>query len=119
MGAFVCDVCSDIGELPYRWKVRLLLGRTAPSHTHQILHLLSRFVYCHPVKNFLHFLQRYQGVIAPNQDLELGEGYLSLSRHFSGLQILIDASNGASDYGNKFGEPLIQVCSQISILLLL
>ena len=24
-----------------------------------------------------------------------------------GLQILIDASNGASDYGNKFGEPLI------------
>ncbi|KAL6009834.1 hypothetical protein ACLOJK_000264 [Asimina triloba] len=24
------------------------------------------------------------------------------------LQILIDASNGASDYGNKFGEPLIQ-----------
>lgn len=23
------------------------------------------------------------------------------------LQILIDASNGASDYGNKFGEPLI------------
>ena len=27
----------------------------------------------------------------------------------SPLQILIDASNGASDYGNKFGEPLIQV----------
>ncbi|XP_017241600.1 probable phosphoribosylformylglycinamidine synthase, chloroplastic/mitochondrial [Daucus carota subsp. sativus] len=24
------------------------------------------------------------------------------------LQILIDASNGASDYGNKFGEPMIQ-----------
>ena len=23
------------------------------------------------------------------------------------MQILIDASNGASDYGNKFGEPLI------------
>lgn len=23
------------------------------------------------------------------------------------LQILIDASNGASDYGNKFGEPLV------------
>lgn len=23
------------------------------------------------------------------------------------LQILIDASNGASDYGNKFGEPLL------------
>lgn len=23
------------------------------------------------------------------------------------LQILLDASNGASDYGNKFGEPLI------------
>ncbi|MBV7591636.1 hypothetical protein KVQ90_24570, partial [Escherichia coli] len=26
----------------------------------------------------------------------------------SPLQILIDASDGASDYGNKFGEPLIQ-----------
>eukprot|EP00898_Chlorokybus_atmophyticus_P001653 jgi/Chlat1/2489/Chrsp175S02366 len=26
----------------------------------------------------------------------------------SPLQIMIDASNGASDYGNKFGEPLIQ-----------
>lgn len=25
----------------------------------------------------------------------------------SPLQILIDASNGASDYGNKFGEPMI------------
>lgn len=25
----------------------------------------------------------------------------------SPMQILIDASNGASDYGNKFGEPLI------------
>lgn len=24
-----------------------------------------------------------------------------------GGQILIDASNGASDYGNKFGEPLV------------
>lgn len=30
------------------------------------------------------------------------------------LQILIDASNGASDYGNKFGEPLIQVLFQAS-----
>ena len=29
------------------------------------------------------------------------------------LQILIDASNGASDYGNKFGEPLIQVLYQL------
>ena len=26
----------------------------------------------------------------------------------SPLQILIDASNGASDYGNKFGEPVVQ-----------
>jgi phosphoribosylformylglycinamidine (FGAM) synthase-like enzyme len=31
----------------------------------------------------------------------------------SPLQILIDASNGASDYGNKFGEPLIQVRLQL------
>ena len=23
------------------------------------------------------------------------------------MQILIDASNGASDYGNKFGEPVV------------
>lgn len=27
----------------------------------------------------------------------------------SPLQIEINASNGASDYGNKFGEPIIQV----------
>lgn len=25
----------------------------------------------------------------------------------SPLQIIIDASNGASDYGNKFGEPIV------------
>ncbi|KAK3028332.1 hypothetical protein RJ639_037794 [Escallonia herrerae] len=30
------------------------------------------------------------------------------SNFASPLQILIDASNGASEYGNKFGEPLIQ-----------
>jgi len=30
----------------------------------------------------------------------------------SPLQILIDASNGASDYGNKFGEPLICGCTR-------
>ena len=29
------------------------------------------------------------------------------SRFASALSILVDASNGASDYGNKFGEPLI------------
>jgi len=27
----------------------------------------------------------------------------------SPLKIIIDASDGASDYGNKFGEPMIQV----------
>ena len=27
--------------------------------------------------------------------------------HPSRVQILIDASNGASDYGNKFGEPVV------------
>ncbi|KAL0341376.1 UNVERIFIED_CONTAM: putative phosphoribosylformylglycinamidine synthase, chloroplastic/mitochondrial [Sesamum radiatum] len=34
----------------------------------------------------------------------------------SPLQILIDASNGASDYGNKFGEPLIQGEPEIGML---
>lgn len=29
------------------------------------------------------------------------------SNFASPLQIIIEASNGASDYGNKFGEPLI------------
>lgn len=28
---------------------------------------------------------------------------------------MIDASNGASDYGNKFGEPLIQVSATAEI----
>ena len=37
-----------------------------------------------------------------------GEGEVYPSNLASPLQILIDASNGASDYGNKFGEPLVQ-----------
>jgi len=36
------------------------------------------------------------------------EGFKYPSNLASPLQILIDASNGASDYGNKFGEPMIQ-----------
>ncbi len=36
----------------------------------------------------------------------------------SPLQILIEASNGASDYGNKFGEPLIQgFCRSFGLVL--
>merc|ERR1719230_1245988 len=34
-------------------------------------------------------------------------GFRYPSNMASPLQILIDSSNGASDYGNKFGEPLI------------
>jgi len=34
--------------------------------------------------------------------------YLYPTNLASPLQIEINASNGASDYGNKFGEPLIQ-----------
>ncbi len=36
------------------------------------------------------------------------KGFVSPSNLASGLEIEIEASNGASDYGNKFGEPLIQ-----------
>lgn len=43
------------------------------------------------------------GVDAPWEDKEFG--YPENLR--SPLRILIDASNGASDYGNKFGEPVI------------
>ena len=43
------------------------------------------------------------------QAWEAPEGdFLYPSNLASPLQILIDASNGASDYGNKYGEPLIQ-----------
>ncbi|KAJ0765549.1 putative phosphoribosylformylglycinamidine synthase [Helianthus annuus] len=45
-----------------------------------------------------------EGAYAPWED----ESFDYPSHLASPLQILIDASNGASDYGNKFGEPLIQ-----------
>ncbi|BBG95934.1 purine biosynthesis 4, partial [Prunus dulcis] len=45
-----------------------------------------------------------EGSYAPWED----SSFVYPSNLASPLQILIDASNGASDYGNKFGEPLIQ-----------
>ncbi|KAI7726414.1 hypothetical protein M8C21_027352 [Ambrosia artemisiifolia] len=45
-----------------------------------------------------------EGAYAPWED----ESFDYPSHLASPLQILVDASNGASDYGNKFGEPLIQ-----------
>ncbi|KAK4799192.1 hypothetical protein SAY86_024557 [Trapa natans] len=45
-----------------------------------------------------------EGTYAPWED----PSFTYPSNLASPLQILIDASNGASDYGNKFGEPLIQ-----------
>ncbi|CAO2816801.1 unnamed protein product [Amaranthus hypochondriacus] len=45
-----------------------------------------------------------EGSYAPWED----QSFIYPSNLASPLQILIDASNGASDYGNKFGEPLIQ-----------
>ncbi|ERN07418.1 probable phosphoribosylformylglycinamidine synthase, chloroplastic/mitochondrial [Amborella trichopoda] len=47
---------------------------------------------------------RMEGSYAPWED----PSFIYPSNLASPLQILIDASNGASDYGNKFGEPLIQ-----------
>ncbi|CAN6464537.1 unnamed protein product [Victoria cruziana] len=44
------------------------------------------------------------GAYAPWED----DSFSYPSNLASPLQILIDSSNGASDYGNKFGEPLIQ-----------
>lgn len=44
------------------------------------------------------------GGIAPWED----SSFVYPNNLASPLQILIDASDGASDYGNKFGEPLIQ-----------
>ncbi|GLJ28241.1 hypothetical protein SUGI_0554860 [Cryptomeria japonica] len=45
-----------------------------------------------------------EGSTSPWEDLSFSYP----SNLASPLQILIEASNGASDYGNKFGEPLIQ-----------
>ncbi|KAF9606409.1 hypothetical protein IFM89_025098 [Coptis chinensis] len=47
---------------------------------------------------------RMEGSYAPWED----SAFSYPSNLASPLQILIEASNGASDYGNKFGEPLIQ-----------
>jgi phosphoribosylformylglycinamidine synthase len=45
----------------------------------------------------------------PDYDLPWEEkGFACPSNLASGLEIEIEASNGASDYGNKFGEPIIQ-----------
>ncbi|HBI13912.1 MAG TPA: phosphoribosylformylglycinamidine synthase [Desulfobulbaceae bacterium] len=44
----------------------------------------------------------------PGYDLPWENRYPEPDTLASPLQIEIDASNGASDYGNKFGEPLIQ-----------
>ena len=44
----------------------------------------------------------------PGYDLAWEEHYPCPDNLASALQIEIEASNGASDYGNKFGEPLIQ-----------
>ncbi len=44
----------------------------------------------------------------PGYDLPWEKKYLCPDNLASALDIEIDASNGASDYGNKFGEPLIQ-----------
>lgn len=44
----------------------------------------------------------------PGYDLAWEEQYPCPDNLASALQIEIEASNGASDYGNKFGEPMIQ-----------
>jgi phosphoribosylformylglycinamidine synthase len=44
----------------------------------------------------------------PGYDLGWEESFECPSNLASALQIEIEASNGASDYGNKFGEPVIQ-----------
>ncbi len=44
----------------------------------------------------------------PGYDLPWEKHYPCPDNLASALEIEIDASNGASDYGNKFGEPLIQ-----------
>ncbi len=44
----------------------------------------------------------------PGYDLPWEERYPCPGNLASALEIEIEASNGASDYGNKFGEPLIQ-----------
>ncbi|ADW16679.1 phosphoribosylformylglycinamidine synthase [Desulfobulbus propionicus DSM 2032] len=44
----------------------------------------------------------------PDYELEWENAYACPDTLASALEIEIEASNGASDYGNKFGEPLIQ-----------
>jgi hypothetical protein len=54
---------------------------------------------------FIVFHRQLSDFDIPGED----EDFKYPSNLASPQQILIDASNGASDYGNKFGEPLIQV----------
>ncbi|KHG14750.1 hypothetical protein F383_18060 [Gossypium arboreum] len=63
----------------------------------QLKHITSH-VQWHPT------LVQRQGSYAPWED----SSFTYPSNLASPLEILIEVSNGASDYGNKFGEPLIQ-----------
>ncbi len=47
-------------------------------------------------------------LLIPDYELSWENSYPCPDNLASGLEIEIEASNGASDYGNKFGEPLIQ-----------
>lgn len=52
----------------------------------------------------------HQHVFSPGYDLPWeseGEGWEYPSSFAPPLQVAIEASDGASDYGNKFGEPVL------------
>ena len=86
------------GVAPYPGAETGAGGRMRDTHATGIGSLLTAGTAGYCVGNL-----RLPDAVAPHEDLNFAyPGNLA-----EPLQILVDASNGASDYGNKFGEPLI------------
>ena len=86
------------GVAPYPGAETGAGGRMRDTHATGIGSLLTAGTAGYCVGNL-----RIPDNVQPHED----EGFKYPSNLAEPLQILVDASNGASDYGNKFGEPLI------------
>ena len=90
------------GVAPYPGAETGAGGRMRDTHATGIGSLLTAGTAGYCVGNL-----RMDGNLAPFEEEAATRDFKYPSNLAEPLQILVDASNGASDYGNKFGEPLI------------
>lgn len=74
-----------------------------PGLSNSVLHFLN--LKCGIVLKSIMFLSRTPGYVLPWESA--GEGWEYPSSFAPPLQVAVEASDGASDYGNKFGEPVL------------